>query len=569
MISIVDGAVNVSISGSRETLLKIQDHFKWRPNRFYMDPRYIIWKKTMERELAEGRPLSNVGWDGWKRPGKLLKSGKLVMGRGWTPLIVDLAEIEGWPVDLSGMIENPFKDLQPDEIPDEVIAGSRHLEQWELQKNCVAALMRAGCGRVKVTVSGGKTAILCSVAALIKAYRPEKRILYITPNERLVSQSSVEARKFLPHWDVGQYGGAERQLDAKDLVVATSAILNTNLEKLVKAKWFDSFAGILCDECQFSASKSQQKILTACRAWFRVGVSDTTKEGDPYKNAILTGSFGPVLNETIEAGDLIEMGQIAKPTIRVVKFQSHTGVYNELNHMPEEGSPGWALSDGKWINGNYAGPAYELNKDGDFQLDKAGNPVAIPGTCYFEDKDGNVQLMETKWCLLERKFDRSIIRFKPRNEYIQQRCLEWQQAGLRTLVIVTRTVHVKLLEAELSKVCDMSKVRILYGVHTLKERDEAFSWIKETAGAVLVSPLVKIGTSINEIERGIVADFVADHELANQFVGRFIRKKFKGSNTAEIIWFHDVQHRSYGAVSNKVIRYLKSIDGYEFDEDII
>ena len=566
-ISIVDGAVNLAISGDRQKLLVLHDKFKFRPPRFFCHPQYIIWKQVRASEVKNNVPFSNKGWDGWKRPGKLLSSNMLVLGRGWLDDVLQVCEVEGWAVDRSKMIVNPYKDVQADDIPDDIIKGSRHLEQWELQKVVIASLLRAGCGRVKVTVSGGKTAILCSFAAMVKKYRPKMRVLYVTPNERLVSQSAREARKFLPGWDVGQYGGDSRELDAKDMVVATSAVLNVNMQKLVKDKWFNNFVAIMCDECQYSASKSQQSILTATKAWFRVGVSDTTKELDPVKNSILTGSFGRVLNETITAGDLIELGQIAKPTITVVRIESCEGEYDSLSHLPAIGTGGWALSDGAWSKGTYEGQAFQLDEEGEFKLDDKGNNIPIPGKCFFSSEEG-VSLMDMKWCLLERKYDQAIIRCKARNKYISSTCKDWQLSGKRSLVIVTRTIHVKIIEAELLKTCDPDLVRVLYGVHTIDERDEAFDWLRSTKGAILISPLVKVGTSINEIECGIVADYVADHELANQFIGRFIRKKFHGvSNTADIRWFLELQHKHYAEGSENVIEKLKAIDGYEFEED--
>ena len=569
MIKISDGAVNLAIRGERETLFAIQDAFRWRPNRYFAHPQYIIWKQIRKREKEAGVPYSNKGWDGWKRPGKLMDS-TLIIGRGWLKPILDLASSENLSVDLSSMISNPYAAVTPDDVPDDIIYGSRHMEQWELQKVVIAAILRAGCGRLKVTVSGGKTAILCCAASMVKKYKPNGRILYITPNERLVSQSTKEARKFLPKWSIGQYGGACREKDATDMVVATSAILNTNIEKLAKEKWFDSFVAVMCDECQYSASPSQQKILKACKAWFRFGVSDTTKEMNPEKNAILVGSFGPVLNDQIKAVQLIDMNQIAKPTIHVTYINSVRDAYSHLSHLPKVGTDAWVLLDGSWTKGIYEGQAYKLDETGEFELDKAGQPVPIPGMCYIRDSSSDLNCVESRWVLAERKYDKAIIRCKERTDHIKKKCLEWQTKNWRSLVIVTRTSHLMILESELKKVLNQNKLRILYGHDTLEQRDDTFEWLRNTPGAVLATPLVKVGTSINEIDAGIVADYVADPELANQFVGRFIRKKFhKTANSCEIVWFVENQHKAYARGSAAVIEWLKGIEGYDFVEDFI
>lgn len=73
----------------------------------------------------------------------------------------------------------------------------------------------------------------------------------------------------------------------------------------------------------------------------------------------------------------------------------------------------------------------------------------------------------------------------------------------------------------------------------------------------------RAGVSINEIRAGIVADYVADHEAANQIVGRFIRKK-KTDNRAHIVWFVDNQHPTYRRGCTAMFRKLEKIDGYTF-----
>ena len=103
------------------------------------------------------------------------------------------------------------------------------------------------------------------------------------------------------------------------------------------------------------------------------------------------------------------------------------------------------------------------------------------------------------------------------------------------------------------------------GKDTSVARDACFEWFKRTPGAVLITPLVKEGVSINEIKAGVIADYVADFEVANQLVGLFIRQKKKGTdNSAEIVWFRDRQHPSLRRGCNSVFRALEQIEGYTF-----
>lgn len=110
---------------------------------------------------------------------------------------------------------------------------------------------------------------------------------------------------------------------------------------------------------------------------------------------------------------------------------------------------------------------------------------------------------------------------------------------------------------------DNALVRILFSAHASKERDETFEWLRQTPGAVLITPLVKERVSINEIRAGVVADHVVSYEVARQIIGRYIRKK-DGDNVAEIAWFIDRQHPRLKKNSLNLFKSLKKIRGYTF-----
>jgi superfamily II DNA or RNA helicase len=98
-------------------------------------------------------------------------------------------------------------------------------------------------------------------------------------------------------------------------------------------------------------------------------------------------------------------------------------------------------------------------------------------------------------------------------------------------------------------------VQVLMGEDTKSKRDRTFEWFKHTPSAVLITPLIKEGVSINEIEAGVIADYVGDYEFANQIVGRFLRKK-EGENIAEIVWFVDRQQKRFKAGCQAMLKKL-------------
>ena len=134
----------------------------------------------------------------------------------------------------------------------------------------------------------------------------------------------------------------------------------------------------------------------------------------------------------------------------------------------------------------------------------------------------------------------------------------------QTLIICTRTTHIYILEKMLEDFIRPENIGILFSKHTHKQREEVFEWFKSNPKAVLVTPLVKVGVSINEIRAGIVADRVADWEYFNQLLGRMIREKKSGANEAHIASFIDRQHPKYRLSCANVYKNLQEIRGYTF-----
>jgi superfamily II DNA or RNA helicase len=180
--------------------------------------------------------------------------------------------------------------------------------------------------------------------------------------------------------------------------------------------------------------------------------------------------------------------------------------------------------------------------------------------------NGEVMEIESRWCLLNRAYDKAIIGFKERNNLIVKWAQYFSGRGLPTVLVCTRTLHCFILEGMLSKVIDPDLVDVLIGEHTPTQRNKCFAWFKETPGAILITPLVKEGVSINEIRAGVVCDYVADFEVANQIIGRFLRQK-DTDNTAEIVWFNDYQHPIYRKGCRGLFHTLQRVytkQGYRF-----
>jgi len=564
MVTLYENATQVIVTAKPRELDALIEELRFRPDGFFFALSHQRYKVSKGRE----------GWDGYIYPLARVNNTAAKALRGHKEYLIRVAEFLDFKVDLSHLLEYPFADLEIDDVRPDLITAAFELDMS--QRQCILDWLRAGIGFNKVTVGGGKTATFAGTAAFIKERYPEARFLYITPSERLVRQVTKEMKKFLPHFKVGQCGGGFHDFDAKDMVVCTVAMLNTHFHALKTDEWFDTFMAILYDEVHHAGSKTSKKILSVIPAYFRLGASDTSKENDPVRHSDIRGLFGPLLNE-VHSAPLIEVGRLARPHIYVVDVPAWAGRFSQVPYRPERGSKAFMLLDGEWVAGTYAGPVYERDaegkvktrsvktaeKDDDGDWITVQEPITVNGLHRLEIM-GEEHEIESRWCLLDRMYDRAIVQFKSRNQMIVDWVKHFHQQDWPTIVVATRTTHVYILEALLLEAVGKHNVRILVGEDSPTDRDAAFEWFKTTPGAVLVTPLVKEGVSINEIRAMVVADHVADYEVARQIIGRAMRPKTGRDNRAHVVWFWDRQHGVLRRSCAKVFNQLERIEGFQF-----
>ncbi len=566
MLSIFENATHIVVRGDQNELTSVMNQFRFRPDGYLFATSYQRYKVTGGRE----------GWDGFiyplARPYPSADWAKAL--RGHKDAVISAAKLEGIKLDLTNLLDYPFAHITVDDIPPDIVCVHKLDAN---QRQCICSWLRAGIGFNKVTVGGGKTLTYAGAAAKIKHRFADARFLYITPSERLVKQTAHEMKRFLPHFDIGQCGGGKREFDAKDMVVCTVAMLNRHFETLLREDWLSTFIAVLYDEVHHAGSASSQRILMNTPAYFRLGASDTEKIKDLRRWHEVRGLFGPILND-IRSSPLIESGRLAEPYIYVVNIPSWSGRFKDVPYRPEIDSRACVLLDQAWMIGKYKGPVYELDKDGKIKTklvptafkDDNGEwikekvPVTVIGKHRVEI-DGDELVVDSRWCLLERMYDRAIIQFKSRNELVVGWAKYFHSLNLPTVVVATRTVHVYILEALLQAALGEDAVRILIGNDSTRQRDETFNWFKTAKNPVLVTPLVKEGVSINEIRAMIVADYVSDFEVARQIIGRAMRPK-KTDNRAHIIWFYDNQHPVLRRGCSNLLFHLESSDGFTFKQ---
>lgn len=556
MIRVEETATWLRLSGVPKELGHLARAFRYRPEGYIFSPRFTLFKQT------DGEK----GWDGYVYPLKVDgMTGKL--GRGHARKLRFHAETMG--IDLEErLIPRPFDVITEDDIDLSLLKAE--FEPYPHQIEGVKAWLTHAIGQCQVTVSGGKTFMFALFAAMVKRRFPQSRALYLVPTERLVNQVFKDVRAWLPDWSITQFGGGKRDMTGTDMVVATYASVARNLKRLVMEGWLKSFMTLLVDESHHASSPSLSEIIERSPAFFKVGATDGIGES-VEKNVVIEGLLGPIYMEA-DAAPMIDDGHLAKPHIYVVDIKEWRDKFRDVPHHPPVESPAWVLdAEGTWRKATYMGPARQRNDKGDLVLDKkTGEELLEVGRHTVVLADNGLETdVSSRWCLLERPYDRAIIRFQERNELIRAWATHFSKRGLRTLVVCTRTLHIAILESLLAKELDPGLIQRLYSVHTTKERDRAFDWFRATPGAVLVTPLVKEGVSINEIQAGVIADYISSQSFANQIVGRFIRKKRDGENEAHIVWFKDNQVPTFRRGSARLINWLKLKEGYHIVEPVV
>ena len=272
MVTLYENATHLLMTAKPEQLDKLSEAFEFQPDGYFYAPSYERWRASGGRE----------GWDGYLRPLQRLTatSGRIL--RGYKSAVIEEIEERGYKYSAQKLLPLPFAGLTWQDVPPDCVKADFLLDDH--QRTGIAAWLGSGIGVNQVTVAGGKTVMFAAAAALIKQKYAKARFLYLTPSERLVRQVTREMKRFLPHWDIGQFGGGVRQMKAKDMVVCTVAMLSKHFITLKAHKWLSSFMAVLYDECHHCGSASSKKVLLEVPAYFRLGASDSVKEDDATRS---------------------------------------------------------------------------------------------------------------------------------------------------------------------------------------------------------------------------------------------------------------------------------------------
>jgi superfamily II DNA or RNA helicase len=133
---------------------------------------------------------------------------------------------------------------------------------------------------------------------------------------------------------VGRFGDGSTTIGSR-LTVATFQTVKSKLETEEGQRLLQSTRGLMIDECHTLPSTSYYKVSMGFnRARYRVGFSGTPLDRGDKRSILAVASLGPVIHKVASA-DLVELGVLARPEIRMVKISqdiwkpTYQGLYGE------------------------------------------------------------------------------------------------------------------------------------------------------------------------------------------------------------------------------------------------
>src|SRR5262252_3576851 len=128
--------------------------------------------------------------------------------------------------------------------------------------------------------------------------------------------------------------------------------------------------------------------------------------------------------------------------------------------MERARSVAWTLVSITCRKGTSFRPVYERDEEGNIKSKNQRRldgdrwvtdevPVTVQGL-HRLDIEGKEVEVQARFTLLDRRYDRAIMRFRERNDLVCEWARHYSERGLRTVVVATRTPHVLILDAMLS-----------------------------------------------------------------------------------------------------------------------
>lgn len=183
----------------------------------------------------------------------------------------------------------------------------------DYQQESVDAMMHYGRGVIWLPTAGGKTYIAAETIRLLR--QPS---LYLIHSKDVMLQTYRKFCNWFGEDAVGVCGAG--LFDPKPIMVAT-------VQSAVKLD-LEVYKVLICDEAHHCPMSTYLKVITACPAYWRFGLTGTPTGRSDGKDILLTAATGEVIYSR-EIGHLREQGFVA-PFRVVVAEMRHKGIPHYL-----------------------------------------------------------------------------------------------------------------------------------------------------------------------------------------------------------------------------------------------
>lgn len=265
-------------------------------------------------------PRYRIGqWDGRK---KLFQRRTRMFPAGLTNTVKRALEACDIQVTVDDRREMPPLPELPDRWHQSIhLEGVAFDYPYDYQPEVADAMLRAQRGVAAVATNGGKTEIACLVTAALRV-----PTLFMVPGKELLHQTAKRFRRRLRLYqdEVGVVGDGIWK-PGSWVTVATAATLSRGLKKAKVRDFLDGIDLFFADECHHAASDTWYKVLRACPAFFRFGLSGTPLKRSDGADLKLVGVTGEIVSE-IRNKFLIERGISNEVEIRFLRVDQPKGI---------------------------------------------------------------------------------------------------------------------------------------------------------------------------------------------------------------------------------------------------
>ena len=181
---------------------------------------------------------------------------------------------------------------------DDLFAGSNmELRDYQRESAFNCLFYRQAC--IEVSTSGGKTLIAYIIFKYLREKHKAKRMLFITPNTNLTTQTKDKFLKYDKALGIESdwtwmevFSTAKKKkgdtYDSKDIIFG-------NYQSLCRKKddFFKNFDAVINDETQHGVCTSVRTIFSKCQnATYKIGMTGTFPQTDSYNSFVLQSNIG-------------------------------------------------------------------------------------------------------------------------------------------------------------------------------------------------------------------------------------------------------------------------------------